>query len=71
MPRNLLEVAEREKDIRYSSRTRLNTDYACRLREAQGRRRRLAREAAAGAAHDPDAGAVRGLRSEDAVTSCT
>ena len=25
--KNLLEVAEREKDIRYSSRTRLNTDY--------------------------------------------
>jgi NTE family protein len=27
MPRNLLEVAERDKDIRYSSRTRMNTDY--------------------------------------------
>ncbi len=28
MPRTLLEAAEREKDIRYSSRTRLNTDMA-------------------------------------------
>lgn len=28
MPRTLLDVAEREKDIRYSSRTRLNTDMA-------------------------------------------
>ncbi|HEX7006758.1 MAG TPA: patatin-like phospholipase family protein [Alphaproteobacteria bacterium] len=27
IPRNLLEVVERDKDIRYSSRTRLNTDY--------------------------------------------
>ena len=31
MPRNLADVAEREKDIRYSSRTRLNTDLARRL----------------------------------------
>ena len=31
MPRNLFDVAEREKDIRYSSRTRLNTDLARRL----------------------------------------
>ena len=26
MPQNLFEVAQREKEIRYSSRTRLNTD---------------------------------------------
>lgn len=40
MPRNLIEVAERELDIRYSSRTRLNTDQALKLRRA----RRLMRE---------------------------
>jgi NTE family protein len=33
MPRNLAEAAEREKDIRYSSRTRLNTEASLRLRE--------------------------------------
>jgi NTE family protein len=31
MPRNLGEVAEREKDIRYSSRMRMDTDLARRL----------------------------------------
>jgi NTE family protein len=31
MPRSLAEVSEREKEIRYSSRTRLNTDYFRRM----------------------------------------
>ena len=31
MPRTLMEAAEREKDIRYSSRTRLNTDANLRI----------------------------------------
>jgi NTE family protein len=31
MPLNLQEAAEREKDIRYSSRTRLNTDAQLRI----------------------------------------
>jgi NTE family protein len=31
MPDNLLEVPQREKEIRYSSRTRLNTDIFCEL----------------------------------------
>jgi NTE family protein len=35
MPTNLLEVAQREKDIRYSSRTRLNTDANLRLKRAK------------------------------------
>lgn len=33
MPRNMLEAAEREKDIRYSSRTRLNTDVMKRRQQ--------------------------------------
>jgi NTE family protein len=41
MPRNLLEAAEREMDIRYSSRTRLNTDMALRIRHARRLVRRL------------------------------
>jgi NTE family protein len=40
MPQTLLEVAQREKEIRYSSRTRLNTDA---FREAQTIRRALRR----------------------------
>ena len=31
MPDNLFEVPQREKEIRYSSRTRLNTDIFCEL----------------------------------------
>ncbi len=40
MPGNLIEAAERELDIRYSSRTRFNTDQALRVRRA----RKLVRE---------------------------
>lgn len=39
LPHNLLDVAEREKEIRYSSRTRAITDY---MREVQNFRRMLA-----------------------------
>ena len=35
MPRTLVEAAEREKDIRFSSRTRLSTDAALRMRKAK------------------------------------
>lgn len=31
LPQTLLEITQREKDIRYSSRTRMNTDLMCRL----------------------------------------
>jgi NTE family protein len=41
MPRNLLEAAEREKDIRFSSRTRLNTDANMKVRKAKAALRRL------------------------------
>ena len=36
MPSNLLEVDEREKDIRYSSRTRLNTDASLKAHRVKG-----------------------------------
>src|SRR5579863_3342209 len=44
MPRTLLEAAEREMDIRFSSRTRLNTDQALRARRARRLVRRLLAE---------------------------
>lgn len=42
MPRTLVESAEREKDIRFSSRTRLNTDKNLEARRAKAAFRRLA-----------------------------
>ncbi|WP_204267788.1 DUF3734 domain-containing protein, partial [Citrobacter koseri] len=41
VPRTLTEAAEREKDIRYSSRTRLNTDKNVEMRKARRAVRRL------------------------------
>ena len=41
MPRTLLEVDEREKDIRFSSRTRLNTDASLRIHKVKRALRRL------------------------------
>ena len=68
MPETLAEAAEREKDIRYSSRTRLNTDNAlARHRLARAARRLMARlpEALAG---DPDARELAEASREHAVT---
>ena len=44
-PRNLFEAAEREKDIRYSSRTRMTTDMNLRLRRVKALLRELIDEA--------------------------
>ncbi len=41
MPRNLMEADEREKDIRYSSRTRLNTDASLRIHQVKTALRKL------------------------------
>jgi NTE family protein len=41
MPRTLTEAAEREKDIRFSSRTRLNTDTNVKIRKAKAALRDL------------------------------
>jgi NTE family protein len=41
MPRNLSEASTREKDIRYSSRTRLNTDDSLRMHAAKVALRKL------------------------------
>jgi NTE family protein len=41
MPRNLMEAADREKDIRFSSRTRMNTDDAVKVRKAKAALREL------------------------------
>ena len=67
LPTTLTEVTEREKDIRYSSRTRLNTTVEMdRQVIAQAARRLLAKLPAA-LKHDPDAQALASIRCESAV----
>jgi len=68
MPGNLAEVAEREKDIRFSSRTRLNTDV---FRQSQAMRRathRLLARLPEDLKDDPDAALLSQLSCDAAVT---
>ena len=68
MPRTLSEVSEREKDIRYSSRTRLNTDV---FRQNQNFRRaahRLIGKLPGDLKDDPDARLLQTLSCNAAVT---
>ncbi len=58
MPRTLSEVAEREKDIRFSSRTRLNTDVFRTRQNLALAARRLAVRLPPDLADDPDARAL-------------
>jgi NTE family protein len=68
LPQTLLDLSEREKDIRFSSRTRLNTDMA---RERQKLRRALHRLLAKLPAEfddDVDAGMLREVSNDASVT---
>jgi NTE family protein len=67
MPANLGEANEREKDIRYSSRTRLNTTYELRRQATLQAARRLVAKLPASLRDDPDAKALAALPSETAV----
>ncbi|MGH6947988.1 MAG: patatin-like phospholipase family protein [Kiloniellales bacterium] len=70
MPRTLLDAYEREKDIRYSSRTRLNTDV---FRDTQALRRaahRLLEKLPEKLKNDPDVKLLRELSCNAAVTIC-
>lgn len=53
VPRNLMEAAEREKDIRYSSRTRATTDAVLRLHRTKALIRELIDEAPETVQDDP------------------
>jgi len=68
MPRSLLEAAEREKDIRYSSRTRLNTDANIALHRAKAAVRRVLERLPAELKNDPDTRLMEELAQENAVT---
>jgi NTE family protein len=67
MPATLAEASEREKDIRYSSRTRLNTTYELRRQATLQAARRLVARLPANLRDDPDAKALAALPSETCV----
>jgi len=67
MPANLGEASEREKDIRYSSRTRLNTTYELRRQATLQAARRLVARLPANLRDDPDAKMLAALPSETSV----
>lgn len=68
LPRNLSEVAEREKDIRFASRTRLNTDVAAAQQKISAAAHRLAAKLPAALASDPDLAELLAAGSPHAVT---
>ena len=68
LPTTLLEIAQREKDIRYSSRTRLNTDMMCRSHRVRSAIKRLSAKLPAELRDDPDWRALE-ERGRDAATT--
>jgi NTE family protein len=68
LPRNLLDAVEREKEIRYSSRTRLNTDMAAKRHELHAALKRLLRKLPEKLRDDPDALRLARVENEPAVT---
>ncbi|HTN98070.1 MAG TPA: patatin-like phospholipase family protein, partial [Nordella sp.] len=68
VPRNLLEAAEREKEIRYSGRTRFNTDMAAKRIEYRAALARLLRKLPPELRGDVDAKLLAEIGEEPAVT---
>ena len=68
LPRTLPDVYEREKDIKYSSRTRLNTDLFKQRQELRRAARRLLDKLPGSLADDPDAKLLREFSCDAAVT---
>ncbi|HWD29898.1 MAG TPA: patatin-like phospholipase family protein [Rhizomicrobium sp.] len=68
MPRTLLEAAEREKDIRYASRTAHNTDQDMKIHTAKVALRALLAALPADLRNSPDAELLGDLSWENAVT---
>lgn len=68
LPRNLNEVAERQKDIRYASRTRANTERVRREQALGAAARRLATKLPATLADDPDLAELTRMGSPAALT---
>jgi NTE family protein len=68
LPKNLLEAAEREKDIRYSSRTRMNTDKNRQIHNARKAVRDLIKKLPDHLKHDPDVEYLAKAARENTVT---
>jgi NTE family protein len=68
LPATLLEIAQREKDIRYSSRTRLNTDMMCQQHRLRAAIKRLGAKLSAELRDDPDWRALEERGRESATT---
>ena len=68
MPRTLQEAAEREKDIRYSSRTRLNTDAQLRIHKLKSSLARVLSLLPPEGRADPDVQYLEAFSQESAVT---
>jgi len=68
LPQNLNEVAERMKDIRYSSRTRANSDRVAHLQQLGAAARRLAAKLPPELREDPDLAELLRLGTPAAVT---
>ena len=68
MPRTLLDVDERTKDIRYSSRTRMNTDMNMRIHKAKAAMRSLLASLPGDFDDREDVACLREMARENAVT---
>jgi len=68
MPRTIQEAAEREKDIRFSSRTRLNTDAQLNIHRLKSALSTLLNSLPEGAAEDPDVKLLVEFSRENTVT---
>lgn len=67
VPRTMADIAQREKDIRFSSRTRLNTDLSKQLQEMRAAAQRLAHRLPEELRDDPDLHRLLGCRPAGAV----
>jgi NTE family protein len=68
LPMSLLEAAEREKDIRYSSRTRMNTDKNKQIHNARKAVRELIGKLPEELKNDPSVAILREAAKENTVT---
>ena len=68
MPTTMSAAAEREKDIRFSSRTRMNTDMALKLHQAKATLRRFLDQLPEHLRSLPEYAEVEALTKENAVT---
>jgi NTE family protein len=68
MPQTIMDVAEREKEIRFSSRTRLNTTLSREIMELRKTAKRLAERLPSALQDDPDLKALIGNSSDGAIS---